>query len=342
MKKQVDAIRQSFNDECIQQTSSQALEQQKVKYLGRKGLVQGLVDALREVPKEQKPEAGKLVNELKREIEEKIEIKKNELIQKEESLQLAGEKIDITLPGKCGHMGSKHPVMAMIDRMVDIFRALGFSVQPSPELETDYYNFEVLNFPPDHPARDMQDTFYIDPQVLLRTHCTTFQGRVFESVQPPIRVINPGRCFRNETVSSRSHVFFHQVDGAYVDKKVSLGDLISTFDLFLDRFFEEEIVTRYRPSFFPFVEPGVEIDVSCMLCKGKGCMLCKHSGWLEICGAGMIHPQVFRNTGIDPELYNGFAWGLGVERLVLLRYAITDIRHFTANDMRFLQQFSMV
>ncbi len=213
---------------------------------------------------------------------------------------------------------------------------MGFSVQYGPDIDSDYYNYEGLNFPPDHPARDMQDTFYITKEMLLRSHTSNTQLRVMENHKPPIRIIAPGTVYRNETISSRSHVFFHQVEGLYIDKNVSFADLFATMDEFWSKLFHTKVKTRFRPSYFPFVEPGLEVDVACTSCNGKGCRLCKQSGWLEICGAGMVHPEVLKNGGIDPEEYSGYAWGMGIERLAMLRYGIKDIRMFTENDMRFL------
>jgi phenylalanyl-tRNA synthetase alpha chain len=216
---------------------------------------------------------------------------------------------------------------------------MGFSVQLGPDIDSDYYNFEGLNFPPEHPARDMQDTFYLTPQMLLRTQTTNIQLRTMESQKPPIRIIAPGKVYRNETITARSHVFFHQVDALYIDKGVTFADLLATLHEFLSRLFHQEVETRFRPSYFPFVEPGMEVDVRCLSCGGTGCMLCKYSGWLEVAGAGMVHPEVLKNGGIDPEVYSGYAWGMGVERIILLRHGVRDIRLFTENDMRFLEQF---
>ena len=254
--------------------------------------------------------------------------------------QLEKEAIDITLPGRKRYIGRKHPLTQAMDQIINILEGMGFSVQYGPDLDTDYYNFEALNFPPEHPARDMQDTFYINPSVLLRTHTSNIQARVMEANNPPIRIIAPGKVYRNETITARSHVLFHQVEAVYIDKNVTFADLMATLDEFLGKLFEEDTQTRFRPAYFPFVEPGMEADVACLLCKGKGCSICKHSGWLEIGGAGMIHPEVLRSGGIDPEVYSGFAWGLGLERLVMMLRGIQDIRSFTENDLRFLEQFT--
>jgi phenylalanyl-tRNA synthetase alpha chain len=248
----------------------------------------------------------------------------------------------VTLPGRRRFPGRKHVVTQVLDEMIDIMRGMGFSVQYGPDIDTDYYNFEALNFPPDHPARDMQDTFYVAPNVLLRTHTSNIQTRVMETQKPPIRIIAPGKAYRNETITARSHVFFHQVEALYIDRDVTFADLLATMKEFLVKVFHESLEVRFRPSYFPFVEPGMEVDVRCLSCRGAGCGLCKNSGWLEVAGAGMVHPEVLKNGDIDPEVYTGFAWGMGVERLVLLKYGVNDIRMFTENDMRFLRQFCSV
>jgi phenylalanyl-tRNA synthetase alpha chain len=339
VKEGICSIQSQFDVDLKECDSVKSLEALKVQYLGRKGLVQDQLKNLRLVPDSEKPAAGKMVNDLKEYIENRLETALQECILREENLRLSQESIDISLPGRKSLIGSKHPITSVLDEMVDIFVHMGFSVQSAPEVETEYYNFDVLNMGPDHPARDMQDTFYVAPGVVLRTHASNVQGRIMETNNPPIRVICPGRCFRNESISSRSHVFFHQIDGLYVDVDVSLQDLIATLTQFLRTFFKKEVDVKIRPSYFPFVEPGIEVDISCLLCDGKGCRLCKHSGWLEILGAGMVHPQVLRNVGLDPEKYSGYAWGLGIERMICLRHGVDDIRLFAENDMRFLSQF---
>jgi len=282
---------------------------------------------------------GKLINDLKGEFEEKCDRVLDHLTQIEDSQQLLQEKIDVTLPGRRRYLGRKHAVTQMMDNVIEVMSGMGFTVQYGPDIDTDFYNFEALNFPKDHPARDMQDTFYITPDVLLRTHTSNIQIRVMEAHPPPIRIIAPGKCYRNEEITSRSHVFFHQVEALYVDRGVSFADLLETLDEFLKRLFHPGIKVRYRPSYFPFTEPSVETDISCLICEGKGCPLCKHTGWLEILGAGMVHPEVLNNGGIDPEEFSGYAWGMGIERLVLLQRGVKDIRLFTENDLRFLEQF---
>lgn len=319
--------------------STKDIETLKVKYLGRKGPIQALMPLLKTVAPEERPAFGKDINDIKSFIETQLEEKGNLCLKKELTEQLAQENIDISLPGRQNFAGRKHPLTEALDQIIDILIGMGFTVQYGPDIDSDYYNFEVLNFAPDHPARDDHDTFYITDNILLRTHTSNVQARVMEQQKPPIRVIVPGKCYRNETITARSHVQFHQVEGFYIDKGVNLSDLISTLDFFLTKLFGDEVKTRYRTSFFPFVEPGLEVDVSCILCRQKGCSVCKHTGWLEILGAGMIHPEVLKNCGIDPEVYSGFAWGMGLERLVMIQKGIRDIRIFNENDLRFLQQF---
>lgn len=342
MQPTIETLRQEFKSELSLAKSTANLEVVKVKYLGKKSPIQNLMRALKDVPQEQRPECGKWINDLKEEISASIEASQQQLIAIEETLQLQTEKIDITLPGRRRFSGRKHIITQTMDEMIDILMGMGFSVQYGPDIESDYYNFEALNFAPDHPARDMQDTFYVTSNMLLRTHTSNIQVRVMESQKPPIRIIAPGTVYRNETITARSHVFFHQIELFYVDKDVAFSDLMATMNQFLKKLFKKEVETRFRPSYFPFVEPGMEVDLRCLSCEGSGCQLCKHTGWLEIAGAGMIHPEVLKNGDIDPEVYSGFAWGMGVERVILLRRGVNDIRQFTENDMRFLEQFSGV
>lgn len=339
MELSITKLRSEFESEKTTVASTGDLENLKVKYLGKKGPIQNLMKDLKDVVPEKRPEAGKIINDLKVEISNAIEAKEKELIEIEEAKQLIAEKIDITLPGRAKSSAGKHVVNQVLDQMLDTLIGMGFSVQYGPDIDSDYYNFEALNFPQDHPARDMQDTFYINSSMLLRTHTSNIQARIMESQKPPIRIVAPGRAYRNETISARSHVFFHQIELFYVDKGVSFADLKATLNEFLSKTFHREIETRYRPSYFPFVEPGLEVDIRCLNCDGSGCNLCKHTGWLEIAGAGMIHPEVLKNGDIDPEEYSGFAWGLGVERITMLKTGIRDIRMFTENDVRVLKQF---
>lgn len=340
MEEQVASLRKKFQSELEQVKQSREVEQLKIKYLGKKGSVQSLMLHLRNAPQEKRPALGQQINALKEEIAQLCEQALLSFFHIEQAQRLDHEKIDITLPGRQRYLGKKHPLTQMMSEVLDILIGMGFSVQYGPDIDSDYYNYEGLNFPPDHPARDMQDTFYLTKEMLLRSHTSNTQLRVMENHKPPIRIVAPGTVYRNETISSRSHVFFHQVEGLYIDKNVSFADLFATMDEFCNKLFKAKVKTRYRPSYFPFVEPGLEVDIGCTSCNGQGCRLCKHSGWLEILGAGMVHPEVLKNGGIDPEKHSGYAWGMGIERLTMLRYGIKDIRMFTENDLRFLEQFT--
>lgn len=342
MQDTIANIRESASTEISSVASTGDIEHLRVRYLGRKGPIQDLMKGLKDVAAEQRPAMGKLINELKQYVTLELNRLEMTIQQQEEESQLANEKIDVTLPGRRQWVGGRHLLTQVLDEIIDILVGMGFSVQYGPHIESDYYNFEALNMDKDHPARDMQDTYYLDPETVLRTHTSNIQARVMESNQPPIRVIAPGKVFRNESVSARSHVLFHQVEGLYIDKGVSFADLLATMDEFLEKLMGGKVETRYRPSYFPFVEPGTEVDVRCLLCKGKGCSICKGTGWLEVLGAGMVHPEVLKSGGLDPEEYTGYAWGMGLERLVIIRHAVDDIRKFTQNDLRFLRQFSRV
>lgn len=336
MRDQIHSLREQFQSELSIAQHSKDIELLKVKYLGKKGPIQLLMQTLRSAPAADRPVIGQQINDLKEEVARLCEQALISFCQAELAKRLEQEMIDITLPGRRKNLGRMHPIARMMDQVTQIFLKMGFSVQYGPDIDSDYYNYEGLNFPPDHPARDMQDTFYINSTMLLRSHTSNTQLRVMENHAPPIRIIAPGTVYRNETISSRSHVFFHQVEGLYIDKNVSFADLFATIDAFCHQLFGAQVKTRYRPSYFPFVEPGLEVDISCTSCSGAGCRLCKQTGWLEIMGAGMVHPEVLKNGGIDPEHYTGFAWGMGIERMAMLVHGIRDIRHFTENDMRFL------
>ncbi len=339
MHERVSSLRQQFQADFTKIAQSKDVEEIKVKYLGKKGPIQQLMQDLRNVSAEDRPLMGKLINELKEEITHLCEKGLEGLSQAEEAQKLQEEKIDVTFPGRTHFLGKKHPVYLLMDEVLSIFKGMGFSVHYGPDIDSDYYNYEGLNFPKNHPARDMQDTFYLTPDMLLRSHTSNTQLRIMEAHKPPLRVVMPGTVYRNEDISARSHVFFHQVEGMYIDKHVTFADLFATMHEFWSKLFKTDVVTRFRPSYFPFVEPGLEVDIKCTSCQGSGCRLCKHTGWLEVVGAGMIHPEVLKNGGIDPEVYSGFAWGFGIERLALLLYGITDIRAFTQNDLKLLQQF---
>ncbi len=310
----------------------------KTKYLGRKGLLTALLRNISQVPVEEKPLFGKRCNEVKVLLEVKTEeaLKRQTLGKKEETL--AKEKIDVTLPGRAVKCGRIHPVEQIRREICDIFAAFGFSVVEGPEVELDYYNFEALNIPKDHPARDMQDTFYIEDNVVLRTHTSPVQVRVMEKVKPPVRILSPGRVYRRDSDVSHTPMF-HQIEGLLVDKNVSFADLKGILTSFLKKVFGADTALRFRPSFFPFTEPSAEVDICCVMCKGKGCRVCGQSGWLEILGSGMVDPAVFQNVGYDSDTYSGFAFGLGLERIAMLKFGISDIRLLFENDIRFLKQF---
>ncbi len=310
----------------------------RTKYLGRKGLLTGLLRNISQVPAEEKPLFGKRCNEVKVLLESKIEdaLTSGMMEQKEEAL--LREKIDVTLPGRGVRSGRIHPVVQIRREICDIFASFGFSVVEGPEVELDYYNFEALNIPKDHPARDMQDTFYIEDNVVLRTHTSPVQVRVMEKIKPPVRILSPGRVYRRDSDVSHTPMF-HQIEGLLVDKNVSFADLKGILTAFLKKVFGEETTLRFRPSFFPFTEPSAEVDIRCVMCRGKGCRVCSQSGWLEILGSGMVDPAVFENVCYDSEEYSGFAFGLGLERIAMLKYGISDIRLLFENDIRFLKQF---
>lgn len=314
-------------------------EEFRIKYLGTKGLVKAVMGEMKNVPVEQKKEFGQVLNEFKLFAEQKYE----ELKQSADSGPASsGLQQDLSLPGDPIPMGSRHPITLMKNRIVSIFQRLGFAEAEGPEIEDDWHNFGALNLPPHHPARDMQDTFYIqqNPDWVLRTHTSNTQIREMEKGKLPIRVVCPGRVYRNETVSARSHCFFHQVEGLYIDENVSFADLKQTLYFFVKEMYGKDVKVRFRPSYFPFTEPSAEMDVSCFICGGTGCNICKKTGWVEILGCGMVHPNVLQNCHIDPNKYTGFAFGMGIERPALLKYDINDIRLFSENDVRFLRQFS--
>ena len=313
-------------------------EEFRIKWLGTKGLVKNLMGEMKNVPNEKKKEFGQILNEFKQYAEAKYE----ELKSSNSNLKLKTSNLDLTLPGDDIPVGTRHPISLMTNRIISIFQRLGFAVAEGPEIEDDWHNFTALNLPEHHPARDMQDTFYVqqNPDWLLRTHTSNIQIREMQKGKLPIRIICPGRVYRNETVSARSHCFFHQVEGLYIDENVSFADLKQTLYFFAKEMYGSGVKIRFRPSYFPFTEPSAEMDISCMLCKGVGCNVCKKTGWLEILGSGMVHPNVLSNCGIDPNKYTGFAFGMGIERPALLKYGINDIRLFSENDVRFLKQFT--
>jgi phenylalanyl-tRNA synthetase alpha chain len=336
MKNQIEEVKSKFLSEILSVEDEKQLEELRVKYLGRRGIIQSLFDKLREVPKEEKPELGKLLNELKELAQGKYNEKKLEIERKKARVESV---VDLTIPGRLKYTGRKHPLTQTLEEIKKIFIGMGFEVASGPEIEDDYHNFEALNIPPEHPARDMQDTFFIEDKIILRTHTSPVQIRVMESRKPPVRIIAPGRVYRNEAISARSYCLFHQVEGLYVDEGVSFAELKGTLLAFAKQMFGSDVKLRFRPSFFPFTEPSAEVDVSCFICGGKGCRVCKYGGWLEILGCGMVDPNVFKFVGYDTEKYTGYAFGMGVERIAMLKYGIDDIRLFYENDFRFLDQF---
>ncbi|MGB3609393.1 MAG: phenylalanine--tRNA ligase subunit alpha [Cellvibrio sp.] len=314
------------------------LDNVRVDYLGKKGSVSALMKNLGQLSPEERPAAGAEINQAKDKIQEAIAQRKAALEQAQIAAKLANEVVDVTLPGRGEHAGGLHPVTRTLQRIEEIFTAVGYSVEVGPEIEDDYHNFGALNIPSHHPARAMHDTFYVNDNHVLRTHTSPVQVRTMENQQPPIRVICPGRVYRCD--SDLTHTpMFHQVEGLVVDKDISFADLKGTVDQFLKAFFEADVPVRFRPSYFPFTEPSAEVDIQCTQCHGKGCRVCKNTGWLEVMGCGMVHPEVFKSSGVDTETYTGFAFGMGVERLAMLRYGVNDLRLFFENDLRFLKQF---
>lgn len=318
------------------------LETFRLRFISKKGVVGDLFEELKQIPNEEKKNVGKILNQLKQAAESRFA----ELTEQLASNGAAAVDIDLSLPPVANKTGNLHPLTLTRNRIIEIFERLGFNVADGPEIEDDWHNFSALNFPENHPAREMQDTFFIEKKtsadsqdVVLRTHTSNVQIRMMEKQKPPIRAIMPGRVFRNEAISARAHCFFHQVEGLYVDKNVSFADLKQTIFHFAKEMYGKDVKLRLRPSFFPFTEPSAEIDVTCLICKGAGCVVCKRSGWVEIAGAGMVHPNVLRNCGIDPETYTGFAFGMGIERVTQLRYQVGDLRLYSENDIRFLRQF---
>lgn len=314
------------------------LAQIKAKYLGRQGSLTRILKQLSNLSQEERPQAGSAINQAKEilnELHEKTELKLRKV---EQYRALEQERVDISLPGRCPPYGRKHPLTQVADEIKQIFQGMGFSIAEGPEVETDYYNFEALNIPRDHPARDMQDTFYVTEDIVLRTHTSPVQIRVMEAQKPPVRVIMPGKVYRHDSDITHSPMF-HQVEGLFVDENVTLGDLKGTLEAFVHKMFGREIRLRFRASFFPFTEPSAEVDISCVICSGSGCRVCSQTGWLEILGCGMVDPALFKVVNYDSEKYTGFAFGMGIERIAMLKYGIDDIRLFFENDLRFLKQF---
>jgi len=319
--------------------SKASLEEFRIKYLGTKGLLKSIMGEMKSVPVDQKKEAGQLLNEFKLFVESFYE-SASHLVEGEELNEES--QIDVSLPGHSLPIGSRHPISIVHNKIVSIFQRLGFSIAEGPEIEDDWHNFTALNLPENHPARDMQDTFYIsqNPDWLLRTHTSSVQIREMEKGNLPLRIICPGRVYRNETISARAHCFFNQIEGLYIAENVSFADLKQTLYFFVKEMFGVDVKVRFRPSYFPFTEPSAEMDISCLICGGEGCSVCKRTGWVEILGCGMVHPKVLENCGIDSKKYTGFAFGMGIERITMLTYQVKDLRLFSENDQRFLKQFT--
>jgi phenylalanyl-tRNA synthetase alpha chain len=322
-------------------TDAGEVEAFRIQYLGSNGLVKTIMGEMKNVPNENKKEFGQILNDFKNFVQEKYNnLKENTT----DIASITADSFDWSLPGNHAIIGTRHPLSLVRNQIVSIFQKLGFAVAEGPEVEDDWHNFGAMNLPEDHPARDMQDTFYIhqNPSWLLRTHTSSVQARIMENQKPPIRVICPGRVYRNETISARAHCFFHQVEGLYIDENVSFADLKQTLYFFVQEMFGEKVKVRFRPSYFPFTEPSADMDISCLICESKGCNVCKHTGWVEILGSGMVHPKVLENFGIDSNKYTGFAFGMGVERITQLKYRVNDLRLYSQNDIRFLKQFTGV
>ena len=336
MKQQLEEIKSRAAAALANAKLPQEIDELRVRFLGKKGELTGILKQMGKLSPEERPVIGQLANEVRSWIETDIETRLTEIKASQMAARLESEKLDVTLPGKRPQFGAKHPLSIVLDEIKEIFIGMGFEIADGPEVETDYYNFEALNIPKDHPARD---TLYINENILLRTQTSPVQVRVMEQKKPPIRIISPGRVYRSDALDATHSPLFHQIEGLVVDKGITFADLKGTLETFIKRLYGEDSVVRFRPHHFPFTEPSAEVDVQCFNCKGEGCRLCKGEGWIEILGCGMVHPKVLSNCGIDPEVYSGFALGMGLERVVMRRYNIDDIRLFYENDVRFLKQF---
>ncbi len=332
VKRQAEAELSSVEDEI-------SLQNLKAKFVGRKGVITEILKGVKDIPDSDRPRMGKLINETKTFVEDLIDIRLNEIRDEKKRRSLYEEKLDVTLPGRGMPVGARHPITQVMEEITAIFERMGFEVAEGPEVETDYYNFEALNIPKNHPARDMQDTFYVSDEIVLRTHTSPVQIRVMEKRKPPVKVIAPGKVYRCDSDISHTPMF-HQIEGLLVDEGVTFGDLKGVLTEFVRLVFGEGVGVRFRPSFFPFTEPSAEVDIACLICGGKGCRVCKNTGWLEILGCGMVDPEVFKSVGYDPDKYSGFAFGMGIERITMLKFGINDIRLFFENDIRFLRQFT--
>ena len=339
MKEQLKEIKKKAEEKLAGASALETLEELRVQYLGKKGELTAVLKGMGKLTPEERPQVGQLANEVRGYIEKELERKKTAIEEKLEKARLAGETIDVTMPGKAPALGKLHPLTAVLDDLKDIFIGMGFSIAEGPEVELDYYNFEALNIPKDHPARDTQDTFYINDNVVLRSQTSSVQIRTMEKQKPPIRVIAPGRVYRSDAVDATHSPVFHQVEGLVVDKNITMANLKGTLEVFVQKLYGKDTRVRFRPHHFQFTEPSAEMDISCFKCGGEGCRVCKGEGWIEILGCGMVHPKVLSGCGIDPEEYSGFAFGIGLERVAMFRYDIDDMRLLYENDERFLKQF---
>lgn len=338
MKEKLETLLLDAEAELAVAQSEETLQELRVKYLGKKGLLTSLMKGLGALPPEERPAVGQMANVIKDRLEAKVTAAIQRMRQARKEEKLRSERLDVTLPGRRRPMGTKHPVTLVIEEISEIFAGLGFQVAEGPEIETDYFNFEALNIPKDHPARDMQDTFFVSDSVVLRTHTSPVQIRTMLKQAPPVRIIAPGTVYRCDSDATHSPMF-HQIEGLLVDKGITFGDLKGILTIFVNQYFGKGTGVRLRPSFFPFTEPSAEVDIACVMCKGKGCRICKNTGWLEILGSGMVDPEVFRHVSYDSEAYTGFAFGMGIERIAMLKYGISDMRLLFENDLRFLAQF---
>lgn len=339
MQEQLTAIREAAAAALNEADTLARLEELRIQYLGKKGELTAVMKGMGKLSPEERPVIGQLANEVRTGIETALEAKKSALEMAAADAKILSETIDVTMPGRRTAKGKKHPLTTVLDELKDIFIGMGFTIAEGPEVELDYYNFEALNIPKDHPARDSQDTFYIDENVVLRSQTSSVQARVMEQQQPPIRLISPGRVYRSDAVDATHSPVFHQVEGLVVDKGITMADLKGTLEVFVKNLYGENTRLRFRPHHFPFTEPSAEVDISCFNCGGEGCRICKGEGWIEILGCGMVHPKVLSGCGIDPEVYSGFAFGIGLERITMFRYGIDDLRLYFENDVRFLEQF---
>ena len=339
MREKLEEIKKNALDVLQKATDIDALEEARIKFLGKKGELTAVLKGMGQLSKEERPQIGALANEIRGVIENHIDTKKAEFSEKLEEIKLKSEVIDVTMPGKAQKTGKLHPLTKVMNNIKDTFIGMGFEIAEGPEVELDYYNFEALNIPPNHPARDTQDTFYINENTVLRTQTSPIQVRVMEKKKPPIRIIAPGRVYRSDAVDATHSPVFHQIEGLVVDKGVTMADLKGTLEMFIHRLYGENTKVRFRPHHFPFTEPSAEVDVSCFACGGKGCSVCKHVGWIEVMPGGSPHPNVLRAAGLDPDEYTGFYVNIGLDRLVMMRYGVDDVRLFHSGDLRFLRQF---